>query len=558
MAATFTHDHFVFSAWNFKLFCINAGARMKSITLKKLFLLHSWVGVVTAVLLFVVAFTGALAVLARPELKIWANQSLQQTQHIPNSEISTLVNTYHAQVPKEFGENIHVFMPTGHNFHLLALVFESHHGDENYQQEVLRAFEFDPVSLALVNTYYGPSKQYYANRKTDAASYIGEFHADLHLGRPIGLILTGFLGLTLLVSTVTGLFIHRKLIKELFTFRWLKGFDVTISDGHKVMGIWGSIFNIVIGFSGAFLGLATVILLPAAAFVSFGGDQDKLIETFTAIPEPIISHVNHPTNITAILSDAQQRYPHAVILDATVMAHNDANAQVYLRLLGGEAVASQLLHYNGQGEYITSMSSFGDIAGVSIKIIEVLFPLHFGNFAGLFVKLLWVMLGLACALMPLSGMMMWLAKRTRGSTPTLSADAYARWNRFIIGSCGGLVLACCVLFPVQVLLNYAVAGAEHNAYFGPVFFYAWLVWLVIAAFWQNYKNYFRATLLLCALFLISVLPLNSVLGVNNVINANSTLVAFTDISFSIVGLAFLWGYLKTKPDAIALAEVKAA
>ena len=204
MAAIFTHDHFVFSAWNFKLFCINAGARMKSITLKKLFLLHSWVGVVTAVLLFVVAFTGALAVLARPELKIWANQSLQQTQHIPNSEISTLVNTYHAQVPKEFGENIHVFMPTGHNFHLLALVFESHHGDENYQQEVLRAFEFDPASLALVNTYYGPSKQYYANKKTDAASYIGEFHADLHLGRPIGLILTGFLGLTLLVSTVTG------------------------------------------------------------------------------------------------------------------------------------------------------------------------------------------------------------------------------------------------------------------------------------------------------------------------------------------------------------------
>ena len=64
------------------------------------------------------------------------------------------------------------------------------------------------------------------------------------------------------------------------------------------MGIWGSIFNIVIGFSGAFLGLATVILLPAAAFVSFGGDQDKLIETFTVIPEPIISHVNQPTNIT--------------------------------------------------------------------------------------------------------------------------------------------------------------------------------------------------------------------------------------------------------------------
>ncbi|WP_350547403.1 PepSY-associated TM helix domain-containing protein, partial [Pseudoalteromonas sp. 5-MNA-CIBAN-0065] len=84
------------------------------------------------------------------------------------------------------------------------------------------------------------------------------------------LILTGFLGLTLLVSAVTGLFIHRKLIKELFTFRRDKGLDIAVSDAHKVIGIWGSVFNIVIGFTGSFLGLATIILLPAAAFVSFG------------------------------------------------------------------------------------------------------------------------------------------------------------------------------------------------------------------------------------------------------------------------------------------------
>ncbi|XQF91394.1 hypothetical protein ACOBV8_20820 (plasmid) [Pseudoalteromonas espejiana] len=92
------------------------------------------------------------------------------------------------------------------------------------------------------------------------------------------------------------------------------------------------------------------------------------------------------------------------------MAHNDANAQVYLRLLGGEAVASQLLHYSGNGDYVTSMSSFGDIAGISIKVIEILFRFTLVIFAGLFVKMLWVLLGLSCALMPLSGMMMWLAK----------------------------------------------------------------------------------------------------------------------------------------------------
>ncbi|WP_282131305.1 PepSY-associated TM helix domain-containing protein [Pseudoalteromonas aliena] len=531
---------------------------MKSITLKKLFLLHSWVGIITAVLLFIIAFSGALAVLSRPELKIWANPELQSSQQVASVQVNRLVNEYHKQVPNEFGENIHVFMPSGHNFYLLTLVFESHHGDENYSEEVARVFQFHPDTLALVNTYYGPSKDFYANKKTDAPSYIGEFHADLHLGRPIGLILTGFLGLTLLVSAITGLFIHRKLIKELFTFRRDKGLNIAISDGHKVMGIWGSVFNIVIGFSGAFLGLATVILLPAAAFVSFGGDQNKLIETFTAIPETVISHTKQPTQLDTILENAHSRYPKAVIIDATIMAHNDANAQVYLRLLGGEAVASQLLHYRGSGEFVKSMSSFGDISGISIKVIELVFPMHFGNFAGIFIKLLWVLLGFCTALLPVSGMMMWLAKRTRGSNASLSEVAYARWNRFIIGSCGGLVLASFVLFPLQIILNHNVIGVAQNSYFGPVFFYAWLGWLLIGLLPVDYKTYFKQTLLLCGLALCAVLPLNILLSHSNIINLNSGLVAIVDASFMFVGAMCIGYALKIKASTKTYIEAKTA
>ncbi|MEL0640693.1 PepSY domain-containing protein [Pseudoalteromonas aliena] len=125
------------------------------------------------------------------------------------------------------------------------------------------------------------------------------------------------------------MFIHRKLIKKLFTFRREKGLDIAVSDAYKVIGIWGSVFNILIAFTGAFLGLATVILLPAAAFVSFGGDQDKLIETFSATPEPVVSHIKQPTKIDTILDNVNNRYPEAIIRDVTIMAHNDANAQVY-------------------------------------------------------------------------------------------------------------------------------------------------------------------------------------------------------------------------------------
>ena len=514
---------------------------MKSISLKKLFLMHSWVGIVTAILLFIVCFTGALAVLSRPELKIWANPELHQLSTLPSEKITDIINTYHKTVPKEFGENIHVYLPTGHNTHLLTVLFESHHGDENYSEAAAYAYQFDPRNYQLVNEYYGATSYFYEHRKTDAPSFIGHFHADLHLGRPIGLILTGFLGLTLLVSTVTGLFIHRQFFKELFTFRRKKPLDVIINDGHKIMGIWGSLFHAVIGFTGAFLGLATVILLPAAAFVSFGGDQEKLIEKFTAIPAPIISEQFQATDINAILLDAQVRYPKAKIIDLTIMAHNDANAEVYMRLIGGEQVASQLLKYHGSGEFVKSMSSFGDIPGASIKVLELLFPLHFGNFAGVFVKLVWVLLGLSTALLPLSGMMMWLAKRSRGNNPTLSQQAYQRWNRVIIGTCGGLVLACATLFPAQILLNNLVDSTLHNKVFAPLFFYSWLVWSLLALLPLNYQRFLQITLIVIGVACSAILPLNLILSSSHAFSAANLLVSVVDMSFFVIGVTVLYG-----------------
>lgn len=515
---------------------------MKPINLKKLFMIHSWVGVITAILLFIVAFTGAIAVLSRPELKIWANPEIHQFESVPEVKITELVNEYHKKVPEDFAKNIHIYMPNGYQTHLLTILFESHDGDENYEEEAAYAYEFDPITFELVNEYYGLAQAYYDNRKTDAPSFIGHFHADLHLGRPIGLILTGFLGLTLLVSTITGLFIHRQYLKELFTFRRKRGLDVFVSDAHKVMGIWGSLFYGVIGFTGAFLGLASVILLPAAAFVSFGGDQDKLVETFTVIPTPEISHKYLPTQLDSMIIETEQRYPKASIRNITVMAHNDANAEVYLSILGGEAVQTQLIQFKGNGEFVKSMSTLGDIPGVSIQVLNLLFPLHFGNFGGIFVKLLWTFLGLATALLPLSGMMMWLSKRTRGSNPSLSIVAYQRWNRVIIGSCGGLVLACVVLFPAQLILNYAVAGSLHNNYFGPLFFYTWLAWFALAVFPINYHRYLQLTVLVFSVACISVLPLNIMLSNSHAFMPNNHFITLVDLTFLVLGItSFVWG-----------------
>lgn len=527
---------------------------MKSVTLKKLFTLHSWVGILTAILLFIIAFTGAVAVLARPEIKIWSNEQLHTAPTVDMDVVSQLVNQYQQQVPEAFRDNIHVYFPSGHQTHLLTLIYESHDGDEQYDTAVAHVYQFSPDTYTRLQHYYGPTKTFYENRKQDVGSFIGEFHADLHLGEPLGLILTGVMGLTLLVSAVTGLVIHRRYFRELFTFRRKKSRDVWVTDAHKLVGLWGSLFHIVIGFTGAFLGLATVILLPAAAFVSFNGDQDKLIEAFTAMPEPVISQTYEPTQLSQIVHDAEGRYPDARILNATLMAHNDANAVVYLRTQGGTTVGSKLLKYKGDATFIKAMSSLGDIPGVSVKVLDLLFPLHFGNFGGIFIKLLWVTLGLATAVLPISGTMMWLSKRTRGQTPSVSRCAYGRWNRLIIGTCGGLVLACCALFPLQIVLNALVPPQAHNGFIGPVFFYGWLLWCAVALIPQPHRRFWRQFCAVLALLCLSVAPLHIALGSSHLLNGTRLLVSVFDGAFLAIGFAVLL-YLRYNRGAANNKEV---
>ncbi|TMP29040.1 peptidase [Pseudoalteromonas rubra] len=518
---------------------------MKSLTIKKLFQLHSWVGIITGILLFIVAFTGALAVFSKPYLSIWAASSEQHVaSHVPAAKVEQLINQYAEKVPQEFRENIHVYMPEGYGYTRLVLLYESHEGDVNYDKETAYVYEFNSQTLALVNQYYGLASEYYQNRQSDIGQFIAHFHADLHLGRPIGLILTGFLGLTLMVSVITGLYIHRDMFKQLFTFRRNKSIDIVAGDSHKLFGIWGSIFHFVIGFTGAFLGLATVILLPAAAYVSFNGDQEKLIETFTAMPEPVISEQHQPTRIADVINHTTQLDAKAELLDLTIMAFNDQNAVVYARMLGGENFAPQILEYKGDGTLAKSMSSFGDIPGPAIKVLEWVFPLHFGSFGGIFVKTIWALLGLTTALIPLSGVMMWLAKRSRGQNPSLSATSYQRWNRFVIGTCGGIVLACFALFPAQIVLNQLVIDATQNSFFGPIFFGGWLFWLVVCVFPVSYQRLLKANILLVALCLSSVIPLKAVLQpgyLAQLLNANYLIVSVVDIvCFILACLALYW------------------
>ncbi|MBT0585980.1 PepSY-associated TM helix domain-containing protein [Alteromonas oceanisediminis] len=443
---------------------------MKSLAVKKLYKVHSWVGLITGILLFVIAFTGALSVFGRPEIKIWANPDIRHGIEMDAAQIEAVVREQAAALPEAYHQEILIFLPGTRTYPHLTIVFEDH---ENQHAVLLTV---DNETMSVINQREGTPREVFAARQVDIADFIVDFHADLHLGRPVGLLLTGLLGLTLMASIVTGFIIHRQKLRQLFTFRWKKSTDITLADSHRLFGVWGLLFNGVIAFTGAFLGLATVLLIPAAAFVSFSGDQEKLIDTFNTTPQPVLAQVHQPTQIAPVLTHATTFDEDMRVEVVTIYGFDDQNAKVYASGVGSEAVARQLLSYQGAtGDFIEAFGQFGKVGGISAQILDLMFPLHFGNFGGIFVKLLWTLLGVSTALLPLSGMMMWIERGQRSANPQYSHSTYQRFNRLVIGLCGGLVLACAALFPAQLILHELPAISSNSFFIGSVFFGVWLL-----------------------------------------------------------------------------------
>jgi len=481
---------------------------MKSISIKKLYGIHSWVGLITGILLFVIAFTGAVSVFARPEIKIWANPEIRAPITIDHQRIEQLIAEYAPLVPEAYREEIMIFLPRTRAFAHLNIVFEAH-SDEGGAKGILYAFS--PTTYELKYRNEGSIEQLFAQRPTDMADFIADFHADLHLGRPVGLLLTGILGLTLMASIVTGIIIHRKILAQLFTFRPSKSFSLMLNDGHKVFGVWGVAFHSLIAFTGAFLGLATVLLVPAAAFVSFGGDQDKLIETFTAMPEPVLTEQHQATQIATSLDNAMLYHKDSHVVSATVMAYGDKNAVIYVSTVGGPQVSSLIHSFNSSGEPQASYGALSRIEGFSGKILDLLFPLHFGNFGGLLVKFIWAILGLTTALLPLTGLMLWLERGINSPSPKFSLQTYHRFNRLVMGCCAGVVFATILLFPAQLILARVLNSEYLGNPLGWVFFSSWGLSICWTLWMPDMRKATRQLLYAIAISLLLIMPLNILL-----------------------------------------------
>jgi uncharacterized iron-regulated membrane protein len=376
-------------------------------TLNRLFVLHSWAGIVTGLLMFIVCFSGAVVVF-KNEIDLWANPSLAQ---LPRSatpaSLDAVLTQLHTRYPGATVETI--ALPDAVNPSYFAFVRERGAPASTRTKVALRSD---------TGTVVGP-----------VDSQLGQTLRMLHVFLFFGpRWIVGFLGAAMLVLIATGIVIHRKILAELFTQRWGRSFRVVMSDLHKSAGIWGLGFHILIAATGAWMGLAP-LFEQGYKYVTTASNSSADATKPARPARTAGSDAAEPLqmqSLDALYATAQQAVPGLEARYVSMRRWGTDTAEAsFTGNLDGHLASTTRVDVNAATGVPRKVHD-PRTAGFWSLVNGLMEPLHFGDFGGLALKWLYFFLGMTPAFLSISGTLIWLdARQQRRREAEAEAEAEA-------------------------------------------------------------------------------------------------------------------------------------
>ena len=357
---------------------------------------HSWLGVLSGLLLFVVCWGGTFATLSH-ELDWLVNPAQRVTV---SGELGSLED-FHAAVADAYpnAQIQTVFAPRYANF-------AAEVGIRDEKKQVKRIY-VDPYTLKIRGE--GPF--------LNIQRYLRDFHRRLFTGS-FGFYLICFASVPLLGSLITSLYFYKRWWRRFFEFKSARTVRTFVSNLHRLSGLWALWFVIIISITGTwylFERIRTIYVDDVFAY------SDAIPSA--VVPIPILDYESkHAMPFSALLKIAREERPDIDIASVStnrngyfyvvgqtdnLLVRNRAN-KIYLMPDTGEIVYSQY------GEDLNPYWYWSNMAD----------PLHFGNFGGLVTKMIWSFFGLVLSFLSLSGV--WLfAKRLSRNTKQKTKAIYA-------------------------------------------------------------------------------------------------------------------------------------
>jgi uncharacterized iron-regulated membrane protein len=310
----------------------------------------------------------------------------------------------------------------------------------------------------LLDTATGEPLSY---RETGGGQVLYQMHYELYyMPAALAYWIAGVCAMFMLVALITGIVVHRKIFKDLFTFRpgkqqrsWL--------DAHNVLGVAALPFHLMITYSG--LVFFVVTYMPFIIDASYGsGEKNRQVyfDELTArqgdagragVAAPLAS-------LDPMIAEAARRWGTADLRSVDIRYPGDANARVSIgRTTATPLRSTERLVFDGTSGALIEVQ--GSVTSTPRAVRDVLLGLHEGLFAGAWLRWLYFFSGLLGTAMIGTGLVLWTVKRrTQQVKQEISSTSLVLVERLNAGTLIGLPIGIAAYFWANRLIPAVLEG----------------------------------------------------------------------------------------------------
>jgi uncharacterized iron-regulated membrane protein len=353
------------------------------ITKRKIFALHSWLGLIAGIFILAICLSGAFVALIHQYEKSFEKEKLIVTPNDKRLPYDTLFAIAKEQVP---------------DFQLYDYARLPQKADETLE---LLYFPDGSYHSVFIDPYTGDVK---GKMALNLSKWLLKFHWSFFIGSQgwLGSIIVFSFAICLLISVVTGFIIYKRHLLDGLLFKtkinW-KTFKTASSGLHRIIGVWSMLFLFILFSSGAFINYHII-----NGDWSYPGGTDLI-----QLPKQPLQ-----ISVDKCIAKAKETIPNFIPTGFS-----------FPQLMGGDLSVSGLI--KDQNEFYLSGSSVsfnpttGQVTEITngtentsfSKFENIIYSLHYANYGGLFIKIIYCLLALISGLMPITGFVLWRRRTKR-------------------------------------------------------------------------------------------------------------------------------------------------
>jgi uncharacterized iron-regulated membrane protein len=394
---------------------------------KQLFRWHGWLGLNLGLLLFVVCFSGTIAVFSYE-----IDWLLDPTMRGEVAEDGVHWTAVDDSLAAAYPNHVVTFMEGPRHPGFAAT-----------------AYAVDP-SGRFVKLYVDPVTGAVNGRNNfwNVQRFFRSFHRRMFFPNPFGILWVTLFAFVLLGSAVTGILFYKGWYRHLFRLRW---HDVRLlfSDGHRLAGVWSLAFATIIVATGVWYGAELVA--PRA-----GPSPPEIAEAELRARGP----TPEALPLGEQVARAKAAFPGLAVKDVipgTAERATLVRGQADAWLVRPRANTVRVDPVTGE---VLSVEK-GTEASLYHRWTDTADPIHFGTFGGLWSQAAWFVFGLVLSSLMLTGGWLW-HRRAEQKARAAGAGRHPRWGYAAAALPVGVLVASAVFGYVEVEDNYMMREAPRT------------------------------------------------------------------------------------------------